>query len=146
MAEDRALYLSQSERVWQTSLIGPKGHATMRGWMSYHVLQSRDNVQGYSVEGFPDLCLCKDAGALSALAGEFRPGRVLWVELKSERGTVSNAQRVWLDALDSAGQEVMLWTPGDIDEVARILDSPIRVETFTAWHRRRTEKRWHPGR
>ncbi len=137
MAEDRALYLSQSEAAWQASLIGPKGHATVRGWMSYHCLQSRNNVQGYSVKGFPDLCLCKDADALSVLAGEFRPGRVLWVELKSEHGTVSNAQRAWLDALDSAGQEVFLFVPSDIDEVQRILDSPVRAESGTEWKRRR---------
>ena len=64
--------------------------ATLCRWRCYHAFDSRRSSPGY-----PDLTLAKS-------------GRVIHVELKTERGRVSSAQREWLEAL---GGE--LWRPSD---------------------------------
>ena len=71
----------------------------------------------HSPRGFPDLVLA-------------HPGqkRVIFAELKSEKGLVTKYQQEWLDTLDACGQEVYLWGPGDIENIARLL----RNETKTA--------------
>lgn len=63
--------------------------------------------------GFPDLVLA-------------RLGRVLFVELKGNRGRLSAGQREWMGALEGAegsGVEVYLWTPEEWRNgtIARIL-------------------------
>jgi hypothetical protein len=59
--------------------------------------------------GFPDCVIVKN-------------GRLLFVELKSEKGKVAPIQQAWLDALEATGKaEVYLWRPGDFDEIADIL-------------------------
>jgi hypothetical protein len=51
--------------------------------------------------GFPDLVLVRD-------------GRLLFVELKAERGKASPEQGEWLEALSGVhGIEVCLWRPAD---------------------------------
>ena len=56
-----------------------------------------------SVPGFPDLVLV-------------HPGqrRVLWRELKTERGTVTGPQQDWLTDLAAAGQDAAVWRPTDL--------------------------------
>lgn len=49
--------------------------------------------------GFPDLVLVRD--------------RVLWIELKVGRNTLSDAQAAWLQALRATGQEAHVWTDDD---------------------------------
>lgn len=67
--------------------------AKLRGWAHYHTHDSRR-----SEEGFPDLVLTR------------RP-RVIFAELKADRGKVTAAQRAWMDELRACGQEVYLWRP-----------------------------------
>lgn len=50
-------------------------------------------------KGFPDLVLVRD--------------RVVYVELKSTRGVLSNQQVVWSGALAGAGAEYYVWRPAD---------------------------------
>ena len=50
-------------------------------------------------KGFPDLVLCRD--------------RVLFVELKSDRGRLSPDQQDWLHALGEAGAGRHVWYPRD---------------------------------
>ena len=51
-----------------------------------------------------------------------RGGRVLFVELKTESGRVSEEQRGWLEALASCpGLECHVWRPSDWDEIERTL-------------------------
>lgn len=75
------------------------------GWRVYHTLNSFG-----SHKGFPDLVL---------LNGQ----RIVWAELKAEKGKVSPDQVAWLSELrsvepDSAGLWVYLWKPSHRDAVA----------------------------
>lgn len=77
-----------------------------RHWHWYHAnLSIRDR------RGFPDLVAV-------------RFGRVLWIELKSVRGVLTDDQQRWLRWLDLAGQETHVWRPTEecwqeIDQVTR---------------------------
>lgn len=74
---------------------------TKRGW--------RTAVAGDGA-GFPDLVLVHRAKK-----------RVLFAELKSERGKLADEQIAWRDALLDAGVEYYLWRPSDIDEIESVL-------------------------
>jgi len=78
------------------------------GWKMYFSWTSI-----HSPRGFPDLVLAN-------------PGqrRVIFAELKSEKGQLTDYQREWLDTLEPAGAEVYLWRPGDIEGIADILRAP----------------------
>jgi len=67
-------------------------------WRAYHTFDSRR-----SQPGFPDLVLVS-----------VHYGRVLWRELKTERGRLTNAQRFWLSDLQAAGQDAGVWRPSDL--------------------------------
>ena len=69
--------------------------ARMSGWLVYHTHDSRG-----SAPGFPDLCLARE-------------GRLVFAELKSARGRVTPAQRLWLDTLRAGPAEAYLWHPMD---------------------------------
>lgn len=69
--------------------------ARLLGWLAYHPYDSRR-----SEPGFPDLVLVHPA-----------KGRVLYRELKSERGRLSPAQRKWISALNQAGADADVWYP-----------------------------------
>ena len=68
-------------------------------WLSIH-----------SPSGFPDLVLVSAARK-----------RVIWAELKTEKGKVSEKQQRWLDELRAAGQEAYVWRPSDWPEVQEVL-------------------------
>lgn len=77
------------------------------GLLCYHTYDSRR-----SEPGFPDLVI---VGA----------ERVIYRELKSERGRLRPEQRTWLDALSRAGQDADVWRPGDFysGRIVRELES-----------------------
>lgn len=97
-----ALYHLQTESQFQASVIR---YAELMGWLCYHVRDSRR-----SRAGFPDLVLVHPDKR-----------RVIYAELKSERGRASRDQLVWLDALDRCGQEVYQWKPSQFELITRIL-------------------------
>jgi hypothetical protein len=66
--------------------------AKARGWLCYHTWQSR-----HSEAGFPDLVLVRTHRA---------DMRVLYLELKRDKGRLTQAQQAWIDALRNAQQEV----------------------------------------
>lgn len=70
--------------------------------------------------GFPDLVLVRD--------------RIIFAEVKAERGRLSLDQRLWLAALGGAGAEIYVWRPSSWPEIERTL-LPIGSDTL----RRRAE-------
>ena len=78
--------------------------AATLGWHRYHSLISIG-----SPHGFPDLVL-------------IRPPRVVFAELKSEKGRLRPHQVLWLDLLGRCpGVEVYLWRPEHLEAIARTL-------------------------
>jgi hypothetical protein len=82
-----------TERQFQEWVMGT---ARRLGWMVHHTHDSRTNHWGAD-RGVPDLTLA-------------RGGRVLLVELKTEKGRLSDAQVAWAEAL---GMNWRVWRPSD---------------------------------
>lgn len=84
--------------------------AKLTGWMIHHdrPAQRRDGRWYTAIEGdagFPDLVLV-------------RSPRIIFAELKAERGSLTEPQRDWLGLLDGVAEEaprmeVHLWRPDD---------------------------------
>lgn len=96
---DRAALLAIPEAAWQSRVTD---YATLMGWTWYHTYSSKR-----STAGFPDLALFRE--------------RVVFAELKSERGRVTREQAEWRRVVEHAGAEYHLWRPSDWDEVRRVL-------------------------
>lgn len=95
LQEYRALQAkSMSERQLQELIIAL---AKRMGWISFHDYDSRR-----STPGFLDLVLVHP-----------RQRRVMWRELKSEKGVTSAEQKVWISALSLVGEDVDVWRPRD---------------------------------
>lgn len=78
--------------------------ARLHGWLAYHTHDSRR-----SEAGFPDLTMV-------------RGNRIIFAELKSEKGRVTPAQQKWLDAISaSSGAESYVWRPSDLDTIDDVL-------------------------
>lgn len=60
-------------------------------------------------------------GMLDLLLINKEQERVIFAELKSERGKMTPEQQETFDELDACGQEVYLWRPADIENIARLL-------------------------
>ena len=75
------------------------------GWAMYFSWTSI-----HSPQGFPDLVLA-------------HPGkkRIIFAELKSEKGKLTEYQEQWLDILRQCRQEVYVWRPQDIENIVGIL-------------------------
>ena len=84
-----------SEATWQAHVLRV---ARQFGWLVYH---TQFSIRSH--RGWPDLVLC-------------RPPRILFVELKSDRGRVSPEQRDWLDALRACGLDARVWRPTEHDD------------------------------
>ena len=76
--------------------------AALFGWLAYHTYDSRRSAPGY-----PDLTL---------VHAERR--RIIFAELKTDRGRLTEAQREWANAIAAAGGEYRLWKPKDWSEIA----------------------------
>ena len=94
--------------------------ARLYGWLVHHTrpAQNRDGTWSTPITGdvgFPDLVLA-------------HPERgVLFLELKTETGAVSEGQRRWLRTLKDSGAQAWLVRPGDLLWIAARLrsDSPV---------------------
>lgn len=81
--------------------------ARRHGWLCYHTRDSRG-----SDCGFPDLVLVNAT-------------RVIFAELKSRSGKLTERQALWLDMLRHTGKvEVYLWRPGDWPAIVACLGRP----------------------
>lgn len=94
------MQLRLSEAAWQRQVIDL---ARLHRWEVHH---SADSRRAHA--GWPDL----------VLAGH---RRVLFAELKTERGRLRPEQTRWLELLAAAGLEVALWRPRDLPAVIRTL-------------------------
>jgi hypothetical protein len=105
-----------SERAFQDNVIAL---AKLFGWRVAHFRPAqtkhgwRTPMQGD--KGFPDLVLAKG-------------GRVVFAELKSDKGKLSADQKDWIAALDAPpgwdsemSHEVHVWYPDDLDAIGKIL-------------------------
>ena len=81
------------EREFQSQVVSL---AKRLGYSVYHTYDSRR-----SEPGFPDLVCVRD--------------RVIFVELKTEKGRLSAAQRTWIERLANADAEIYVWRPGGLD-------------------------------
>lgn len=108
--EQRAPYLTArqmldaaiSERQFQAQIVQL---AKLHGWMVSHSWLSV-----HSAAGWPDVIAVKD-------------GRMLAIELKSERGKLTEAQEGWLDALSEVpGVQTAVFKPHDWAEIVRLLE------------------------
>lgn len=108
-----------SEDELLTVILGTKkkpGLAPMYGWKSFHARPAQAKsgnwitpVQGDG-KGFFDLVLVRD--------------RILFVELKSQKGKLSTEQAMWQYAVASAmcnRVEVLVWRPSDLPQIQEIL-------------------------
>jgi hypothetical protein len=100
-----------SERAFQQAVIEA---AQIAGWRVAH-FRPAETKKGWRTPvqadgaGFPDLVLVK-------------PPRVLFVELKAQTGSLTQAQMTWLTELGCSSQiGVFEWRPADWDEIAEVL-------------------------
>lgn len=91
-----------TEAQWQRTVLDG---LRLFGWRAFH-----DRMAYRSDPGYPDL---------TAIHTGQR--RVIWLELKTERGKLSVAQQEWRDTLLGAGLEWYLWRPSDWSEVEAVL-------------------------
>lgn len=92
---------TMSERVFQRRV---EELARMGNWSLYHTYDSRR-----SHPGFPDLVLVR---------GE----RLIFAELKTERGRTTPEQLAWLSELANVTRvETYLWRPSNRDRVTEVL-------------------------
>jgi hypothetical protein len=70
--------------------------------------------------GYPDLVLVRPT-LPQTRSTPMRCARVVYAELKSERGRFSPEQRVWLKTLRACGQEVYEWKPSDLERIRTVL-------------------------
>ena len=91
--------LADTEKEFQSRVVAL---AQGLGWRVYHAYDSRR-----SEPGFPDLVMVRE--------------RVIFAELKTDRGRLSQAQSEWLERLTGAGGEVYVWRPADWDAVLAVL-------------------------
>jgi len=83
--------------------------AQARGWLVHHVLDTRSYAKRIG-PGYPDLTMV-------------RGDRVIFAELKSERGTLSASQHQWLTALrEATGVLVFVWQPHDWPAIEKVLE------------------------
>ena len=85
----------KTEKQFQAQVIQV---AKLFGWHYYHPYDSRR-----SPPGFPDLVLVKD--------------RVLFRELKTDKGRVSPAQKTWGVKLTDAGADWSIWRPAQLQAI-----------------------------
>lgn len=88
-----------TEKQWQAQVVQL---FRQLNWKGYHTHDSRR-----SQPGFPDIVLVRE--------------RVVYLELKREKGKLTAKQREWLLALLNTGAEAYVARPGDLEALGRVL-------------------------
>ena len=84
-----------TEKQFQSDVIR---YAKKRGWIHFHCYDCRR-----SPEGFPDLVLVRN--------------KVLFRELKTDRGRLTEPQKAWGQKLTAAGADYAVWRPKELQEI-----------------------------
>ena len=85
-------------------------YAEIHGWYVYHVANVRGQLRSMTGSGYPDLTMV-------------RQSRIVFAELKSKRGRVSELQQRWLNRLqDLKSVECYLWRPTDMETIRELLE------------------------
>lgn len=108
--------ITQTEKSFQSAIVDL---AIVHGWHVHHALPAqirpgvwRTHVMGNT--GFPDLVLA-------------HPKRgILFVEIKTVRGRLTNGQKSWMDALKAGGADAQVWRPEDWSYIQQRLAGIIR--------------------
>ena len=95
-----------TEKEFQAQIVELVG---VLGGMVYHTYDSRR-----SAPGFPDLTIVT------------RDRRLIFAELKNDRGRVTEYQKSWLEALPD--HQVYLWRPDDQHDAAHIIQVGHRTQ------------------
>lgn len=91
--------VDMTEREWTTQVVEL---ARMFGWSRYHTYRS-----DRSAAGWPDEALVRD--------------RLILLELKTEKGRLSEHQRDWIRKLVVAAVETYVARPSDLQDLGEIL-------------------------
>jgi len=93
-----------------------KDLAKVYGWSLYHQVDAvfcptcrKPTFSKKDGPGFPDLVLAHPNG------------RLIFAELKSQKGPLREGQAEWLQLLAKGPAEVYIWRPSDMDTLAHIL-------------------------
>lgn len=103
-----------TEAGFQAQVIGLAG---LCGWQVMHVRRTTRGrlddrwTTATSIKGWPDLVL-------------WRPGEILFRELKTDKGRATNEQMDVLDSLEAAGCDVGVWRPKDWPAIESALRRP----------------------
>ena len=110
----------QTESEFETAVVDL---AHLRGWVVAGFRPARVTRQGREIyetpvkwdgKGFPDLVLARPSYTAAK-------GRILWVELKSEKGQLSQEQEEWARTITAAGGEWYCWKPSKWNEIEKVL-------------------------
>ena len=83
-------------------------YAEAHSWKVYHVFDMFQHAKRSS-PGFPDLVLV-------------RAGELVFAELKSEKGRLTDPQNEWFQALSEVvGGQVCVWRPSDWEQIVWVL-------------------------
>jgi hypothetical protein len=95
-----------SERLFQDAVMRV---ANMNGWDAHHIRAGRygNYYKTDGLPGMPDLLLISRNGH-----------GLIWAELKTQTGRLSDAQQVRIEQLRVNGQEVHVWRPNDMQAIA----------------------------
>ena len=99
LPQERESTGEMTEKQFQSHIVH---FAKTRGWLVYHTHDSRR-----SEPGFPDLVLVR--------------GRVLFRELKTDKGKISPAQKEWAASLEQAESDYKLWRPSMMTDIYKEL-------------------------
>ena len=115
MANNTNPMFKVNERQFQAAVMEL---ARWQGWKAFHPLPAQNERGHWRTAtqgdiGFPDLVLV-------------HPERgVIFAELKTAIGKLSDAQNDWLTCLHAAGAEAYVWRPRDINDIKdRLTRSP----------------------